>query len=420
MLNYKLSISLFILVCSVSLVAETGRFHEDKQISVHEKLDKFAQNYEKEISVVGNLRRMVADGKVSGQFKSMYAGYFREGDNPDEYASAVGGMLKYELAEYNGFNAGAAFTTSQDLDYASGKDAKHNSELSSDTNEYTELTEAYINYRNGDLNIRAGLQVLNTPLADSDNIRMIQNTFEAYTATYYIDNFEFFAGNLLKWQGIDAGLQHGEWINVGADGAWVGGITYTYDVQINAWYYNFIDLTNAIYFDIAYTFDITKDFSIDTAAQYLNESEIGASGVEAEIYGAVAGFSVNNIGFELAYNKSNKKVGKHSHSGTGGGTLFTSMDTMILDEIADDREARAILLSVSRDVGILHFLYAYGDFKGKENSIGEKAHIVEHNIGCEYEFKEGLYIGSIYVVQKDKEDSSNDWTRLQLMIAYNF
>lgn len=420
MLSKMFSVSLLVLVSSVSLVAETGRFHEDQQISAHEKLDKFAQSYEKEISVVDNLKRMIKDGKVSGQFKSMYAGYFREGNNPDEYATAIGGMLKYELAEYNGFNAGAAFTTSQDIDFATGKDTKHNPELSSDTNEYTELTEAYINYRNGDLNIRAGLQVINTPLADSDNIRMVQNTFEAYTATYHIDNFEFFAGNLLKWQGIDAGLEHGQWVNVGSNGAWVGGITYTYDVQINAWYYNFIDLTDAIYLDIAYTFDITKDFSIDTAAQYLNESEIGASSVEAEIYGALAGFSVYNIGFELAYNKSNKKVGKHSHSGTGGGTLFTSMDTMILDEIADDREARAVLVSVSRDVGILHFLYAYGDFKGKENSSSEKAHIIEQNIGCEYEWKEDFYLGAIFVMQEDKEASSNNWSRLQLMAAYNF
>ncbi|QOY52431.1 OprD family outer membrane porin [Candidatus Sulfurimonas baltica] len=419
MLKHILPVGL-VLVSSVPLMAETGRFHEDQQISVHEKLDKFAQGYEKEISVVDNLRRMVSDGKVSGQFKSMYAGYFREGDNPNEYATAIGGMLKYELAEYNGFNAAAAFTTSQDLDFATGEDTKHNTELSSDTQEYTELTEAYINYRNGNLNLRAGLQVINTPLADSDNIRMVQNTFEAYIATYYVDNFEFFAGHLMKWQGVDAGLKHGEWVNVGSKGAYVSGITYTYDVQINAWYYNFIDLTNAVYLDIAYTFDITKDFSIDTAAQYLNESEIGVSNAEAEIYGALAGFSVYNIGFELAYNISNKKVGKHSHSGNGGGTLFTSMDTMILDEIADDREARAILASVSREWNLLNFLYAYGDFKGKENSLGEKAHIVEHNIGCEYEWKEDFFLGAIYVIQEDKEDSSNDWSRLQLMVAYNF
>lgn len=419
MLRYILPIEL-ILVSSTVLLADTGRFHEDKQISVHEKIDKFAHSDEKEISIVDNLRRMVTDGKVSGQFKTMYAGYFREGNNPDEYATAIGGMLKYELAEYNGFNAAAAFTTSQDLNFASGRDDKHNPELSSDTKEYSELTEVYVNYKNGNLNLRAGRQIINTPLADSDNVRMIQNTFEAYTATYFIDSFEFIAGNLVKWQGVDAGLTHGEWAKVGEDGAWFAGVTYTEDIQINAWYYNFVDSTNAVYFDAAYTFDITKDFSLDAAVQYLNESEIDSSNEEAEIYGVVAGFSVYNIGFELAYNKSKKKVGKHSVSGSGGGTLFTSMDTMIIDEIADDREARAILASVSRDWNLLNFLYAYGDFKGKENSLGEKAHIVEHNLACEYELKENLYVGAIYMMQEDKEDSGNDFTRMQLMVAYNF
>ena len=96
------------------------------------------------------------------------------------------------------------------------------------------------------------------------------------------------------------------------------------------------------------------------------------------------------------------------------------MDTMIIDEIADDREARAILASVSRDWNLLNFLYAYGDFKGKENSLGEKAHIVEHNLACEYELKENLYVGAIYMMQEDKEDSGNDFTRMQLMVAYNF
>ena len=53
------------------------------------------------------------------------------------------------------------------------------------------MAEAYINYKYDTLNFRAGRQVLNTPLADSDDICMIQNTFEAYVATYNL-----WSGNL--------------------------------------------------------------------------------------------------------------------------------------------------------------------------------------------------------------------------------
>ncbi len=408
-----------------ALVAETEDENRGRLHSVKQAVGKFATSESKEISVVDKFKKMFTDGKVSGQLKSMYAGYeYKKVNETDTYATAVGATLKYELAEYNGFNAAMAFVTSQDIGGATGKvdEAKHNNELSSSAGNYTEVSEAYINYKYEKLNLRAGRQIIDTPLADSDNIRMIQNTFEAYIATYNLSDFELMAGKLESWQGIDAGLDDG-WINVGEDGTWFGGVSYSEKYELNAWFYNITGSTNAAYFDVGINQDLTKNIVFHGGLQYLNESELDSSGYEADIYGVLAELVVYDIGFNFAYNYSDGKKDKQSFSGTGGGTMYTSMDTMILDEITLDRDASALVAGIAYDIGNWKLLYAYGDFSGDADSAGNKAHIVEQNMGFEYKVNEEFYVGALYVIEEDKENSiktDNDWNRAQVMIAYNF
>jgi hypothetical protein len=372
------------------------------------------------------LSEMFEDGKVSGEIRTMYAGYKIEkaGEN-DIYATAIGGHLKYELAELNGFSAAAAFALSHDIGFATADDGiKQNPELSSSDGEYSVLREAYLNYNSGDFNFRAGRQIIDTPLADSDDIRMIANTFEAYVASYQLSNFSFMAGKLQKWQGYDADLDSG-WVRAGEDGTWFGGVAYADDMlEANAWYYNVTKLTNAAYFDLALGYEIESDISLSAGVQYLNESEINNSATKADIYGALAELSAYGFTFGAAYNKSRKNENSGSFSGFGGGTLFTSMDTMILDEITYDRDAEATVGSISYEAGKLTLSYAYGDFDGDADGLGDSAHIVEQNIGVEYTLIEDkLLLRAIYAEQEDKESqlkTDSDWNRLEFMVAYSF
>lgn len=383
----------------------------------------FADESKKEVST---LKEMFEEGKVSGEIRSMYVGYDLEkaGEN-DIYATAIGGHLKYELSELNGFSAAAAFAISHDIGFATGEEGvKQNPELSSSDGEYTVLSEAYLNYRYKDLNLRAGRQTVDTPLADSDDIRMIANSFEAYIATYELENFSFMAGKLQKWQGYDADLDNG-WVKTAEDGTWFGGLTYSDEIlEANAWYYNITKLTNAAYFDIVLNHEIDDEISAALGFQYLNESEISASGVEADIYGAFIEGSAYGFTLGAAYNKSSRSVNKSSFSGFGGGALFTSMDVMILDEITEDRDAEAIVGTVSYEIDKLTFGYAYGDFSADADGAAQKAHIVEQNIGVEYTIAEDkLSARLIYVDHQDKESSiktDDDWKRLELALSYNF
>ncbi|MDD5401478.1 MAG: hypothetical protein PHQ93_09855 [Sulfurimonas sp.] len=388
--------------------------------AIADEIVKIEQN---EISTIG---QMFEEGKVSGNIRSMYAGYNIKKENENDiYATALGGYLKYETAELNGFSAATAFATSHDLGFATGdKGVKQNDELSSSAGKYTVLSEAYLNYKYDDFNFRAGRQVIDTPLANSDDIRMIQNTFEAYIASYKFSNFNFMAGKLQKWQGYDAGLNDG-WVKTGKDATYFSGAAYADDIiEASGWYYNITKLTNAAYFDTTLKYEINSDVSGTGAVQYLNESEIGLSGTKADIYGALVKLSAYGVTLSAAYNKSQKKAGKASFRGFGSGALFTNMDTMILDEIANDRNAKAMVGGISYEIEKLSLTYAYGDFDGGSDATGKKAHVVEQNIGLKYSvIEDKVLICALYAVQEDKENSTktdNDWNRFQVTVTYSF
>jgi len=396
----------------------------DRIPSVKKAIATLGESKEKEVDRVNIFKKMFSEGKVTGQIRAIYAAYEqKKSAQVDTYATALGGGLKYELASLYGFNGAVAFKTSQDLGFATGDGEKQNPELSSSKGNYTELSEAYINYKYKDFNLRMGRQVLDTPLADSDDIRMVSNSFDAYIATYDFDNFSFMAGNIQKWQGFDAGLDDG-WIDAGEDGTNFGGVSYDNEmIEFSLWYYNITKGTNAFYSDVGLNYDFNKNFSIHGGVQYLNESELNNSGYEAEIYGGMVEFVAYDLGFNFAYNRANKKTDKQSFSGTGGGTIFTSMDTMIIDEITQDRDVSAMVGGLSYGIGDLNMLYAYGDFVGDKNSAGDKAHIAEQDIGFEYNVNDGFIVAAIYVIQEDKEssqDSEDDWNRMQIMVNYNF
>ena len=125
----------------------------------------------------------------------------------------------------------------------------------------------------------------------------------------------------------------------------------------------------------------------------------------------------------VAYNKARRHHGRKSFSGIGGGSLYTSMDTMILDEIVDDRDASALVFGMEYEMDDWKLMYAYGDFDGKADSAGIKAHIVEQNLGFEYSVNDEFVIAGIYVKEEDKLNSvktTNDWDRTQIMVKYDF
>jgi hypothetical protein len=397
----------------------------DELAQENTKIDSERKKIEKkEVSEVDKIKKMFTNVKASGELRAVYAAAPATGG---AYATAIGGIIKYELAEYRGFNAATAVYTAYKTPFASGDGVKFNDEITSSQGNHTDMSEAYLNYRYEDLNIRIGRQVLDTPLADADDIRMIKNTFEAYTIKYENDGLNMMLGYINNWHGTDAGLDNG-WVDAGDKGTHFAGIAYSEGLEFDAWYYNFSSSlipmqnvgNNSAYVDIGVEYHVNDEILLHMMAQYLYQSEIDNSGIEASIIGALVEVVVSNIGFNLAINQSYKHEGKSSFTGIGGGALFTNLDTMGLDVISADRDSRAIVAGVSYEYKNFGCTYAYGDFSGDEDSIGDNEHIIEQDIGASYNLNDEFVVGLIYSLYDDKENSAQDWNRGQVILNYNF
>ncbi|MDF1875314.1 hypothetical protein JHD48_06175 [Sulfurimonas sp. SAG-AH-194-I05] len=409
--------------------------HRERIHSVRDVVSGVLKTEEKELDIVSGFSHMFDDGTVSGQLRSMYSRYNYK-DATNTYATALGGHLKYELASYKGFNGGVALTTSQKVSTLSAKGTSFNDELTSSKGNYTQLSEAYVNYTFGDLAIRFGRQEVDTPLADTDDIRMTPNTFEAYLLRYTKDDFLFVGGLLKRFQGFDAGLDTNKaWQTTGDKGTWIAGVTYdTSNIEGDLYYYDVSksDASNtangnvantSIYLSVGGHVHFAQEHSIHLDSQFLQQNEADASGVQSVVYGFLFEYVFEGVGFNLAYNKSNKKQGKRTFSGFGGGTLFTSMDNMILDNITSDRDARGIVGGISYTFRDVNFLYAYGDFDGKADSSGVTQHIEEQDFGIEYMPNEEVTIASIYTKQDDKDQTGingGSWENFRILVAYSF
>ena len=410
----------------VNLQDESSRIHSVKKV-----IATGGEIEQKSISVAENFKHMFIDGKVTGQVRLMYSIYYLE-DGVDTYATAVGGQLKYELAEYNGFNAAIAFATSHDINFMTGSGAKFNSELSSQDGDYTTMSEAYINYTYNDLNIRMGRQVLDTPLADSDDIRMIANSFEAYVLSYEVNNFSFMAGNLQEWQGSDTGLNNG-WIDTGKDGTWFCGISYNDElINANIWYYDISESilsgvgdNQSLYIELGLAYSFNDNIFMHSDIQFLKQSSNNNGVTASNIYGFFTELLIDDLGINFGYNKSNAKTAKASFSGFGGGALYTNMDNMVLDNITEDRDSSSYVAGLSYSVNNYRMLYAYAHFLGKANSSGITEHIVEQNMGVEYSFNDDLAASIIYIIDdyKDGDPSAsgiNEQENFRFLMTYNF
>ncbi|WP_455756855.1 OprD family outer membrane porin [Sulfurimonas sp.] len=388
---------------------------------------------------VNSINDMFANGKVSGQVR---LGYIKNSTSvaasKDTSATAVGGQLKYETAAYHGLSLGAAMYTSNSISSLSGDDkkAEYNEDLASSEKDYTELAEAYVNYSSGGLNIRAGRQLIDTPLADSDDIRMTPHTFEAYVISYAMNNFTFIGANVRSWQGVDAGYANvtgNTWPEVGTDneGVWMGAALYSNDmIEAGAWYYDVGNLAKAFYVDAVMPFKLSDNLEVVVGAQYLDEDELkndaGAqSGIEGSVVGLMAESSVNDFGLSLAYNKADTKDTKNIFGGYGGGPFFTNMDTMTADNLTTGySDATSIVVGMSYTMSGIEASVAYGDFKADAIAGGVEAHVTELDIGLAYSYNEGeADFTLMYVIGDDKKSStktSYDDSHIQITGNYNF
>ncbi len=325
------------------------------------------------------------EGSISGQIR---LGYIDQDNaiDPDTYTAALGGILKYETGAWSGFNFGLGAYISQKIPFATGDGEEENIDFLTDEGDsYAYVGEAYINYAIENLNIRLGRQLIDTPFADTDDIRMHPNSFEAAIASYTgFEKTTLMGGYVTRWAGFDSGENISEFKKLvyGGDGAFViGAVNESIEnLHLQGWYYSIDGLSDALYADAAYTVTFSETMGLELSGQFADFAQKSDSGLDGNVYGIGASVNVAMATIGASYNDVSGVVS----NGFGGGPYLTCMEEMTIDGVEDVEAYRIAIDFDMEKIGLagLTLSATYGNFK---NSLPDNIEIEEVDIAAAYE-----------------------------------
>ncbi|MBN2870408.1 MAG: OprD family outer membrane porin [Campylobacterales bacterium] len=370
-------------------------------------------------------------GKAEGQIRAAYVSQNNDAGT-DTYGTSIGGILKYETAAWNEIKFGAAAYVSQKLGFATGDDGKTNLDLFDEEGKsYAYVGEAYLDYTRGDLNLRVGRQRIDTPFADTDDIRMHPNTFEAAIATYSgIEATTLVGGYVTRWAGYDSGDEKSTFKKLdGVDGesngaAMIGALNESIkNLEVQGWYYGADKIADLYYADATYAIPFSETMGLELSAQYARFNEKQGSGADGSVYGIGAAFNAGPLTVGAAYNRGSNDEGKAPPIGFGGGPYMTSMEEWTIEGMEDVKayqlSAEADLAGMGLDGVTLTALY--GDFKSAPMDM----HVKEIDVIAAFEISEAISGDISYAAIEDEHNNADGgddagYDRFLVRIGYNF
>ncbi len=377
-------------------------------------------------------------GKASGQIRIAYTSMEYDAGGND-YATTLGGILKYETADWNGLKLGAAAYVSQKIQGATGtaEDNHLNTELlDREGKSYTYMGEAYADYTIDGLNLRVGRQMLDTPFADTDDIRMHPNTFEAAVATYSgIEGTTIVGGYVTRWAGYDSendteSKHEFKKLSEDSNGAAVIGIVNESieNLALQGWYYSADKIADLYYTDAVYTIPLSETAGVELSAQYAafredTQADGTKSGADGSVYGIGAAVNMGPLILGAAYNRGSNDEGKSAPIGFGGGPYFTSMEEWTIEGMNDVKAYQFSAELDLADAGLegVTLTALYGNFKS--DTDGTK--VSETDLIASLELSEAITGDISYAMINDKNnnaDGGNDagYDRFLVRLNYNF
>ena len=330
-----------------------------------------------------------------------------EVDNKTRDELALGLKLHLETASYYGVQAGATLFTSN----GNGKEGFEGVPFFDENNEnYAILGEAYLKGTFSNTVLTAGRQTFDTPFADSDDIGMVHNTFEAYTlVNTSLQDTTLFMSHVEKWSGVDSPVPSSFTDVNGEEGMQILGLTYegVSKTTLSGWFYNLNDEVKITYLEASYA-DETEKYTYGGTLQYAFQDY--DNGPSSTIYGAAASLGVKSIGLTttIAYNKTD---GIAADNFFGGGPFVTNAEHNTLREAGPD--GRVILYTLEWDASVsgiegLYFVV---------NIDAHQDHSKEYDFGMTYAHDDTINFSAIY---SDVEDVSSSFKNLRVFANYSF
>jgi imipenem/basic amino acid-specific outer membrane pore len=301
------------------------------------------------VNAADDLSAMFSEGKTSGQIRefSISRSMDLSKVGVEDYtrsANAIGGFLKFETADYKGLSAGVALYTTNGFLLGENKTDYTKVDptlLGKDNESYSILGEAYLQYKAGNTTFKGGRQLLDTPMAGSDDARMLPNLFEAYLVINtdiadttliggHVTKFaqgtfgRAYGGGVLSatsgYSAVDSKNQVGDFVNMGdyAIGESTGGVsvasaTYTgiKGLKLQLWDYYAYDILNAMYGQADFSWKCLLSDSVKpyASAQFIKEDDVGdkfAGSVNGLYWAAKVGAKVENFDASVAYSATSE------------------------------------------------------------------------------------------------------------------
>lgn len=342
----------------------------------------------------------------------------------DTYATALGGILKYETPVWNNLKLGAAGYVSQKLNVGTGSrdTGKRNSDFFDvEGKSYTYLGEAYMDYDANDLNIRIGRQRMDTPMINTDEVRMLLNTFEAAMATYSgFDKTTLTAGFVKRWAGYDSPRGHNDSMNEfkkfgethESIGTYVVGISNESinNLVFQGWFYSIDEVTDVSYTDAMYkiVYSDRKYLEISAQAAHFSEDKDTTNTmtlIDGNVIGLAANYTWEMVTLGAAYNEASNKDTKMVGLGLGGGPYYTSMEEWTISGMEDARAYRGSISINLGDIGLegLTLSSAYGAFYSAPTDIK----VDEWDIIATYIYNNDVSADISYAKIDDKHDNAD-------------
>jgi len=372
---------------------------------------------------------------TEGQIRVGYIDWNAEGKttDPDNSAFAVGGHIHLDSKRWHGWMAGAEAYVVADPGFNNDNPDKVNPDFfDSDKDGFATLSQAFIDGKWGKTEIKAGRQMIDTPHADSDDIRMMPNYFLAYLLTNSdIEGLTLTLGEIDQMGGWENGFDAKKFVSVekvlGADesthGIYLASAVYegAENLSLQAWYYDITDIADVVYLEAGYTlptavaefvFGLQYDMAKERGDELLGKIDSSTIGVSIE-----AGFE-NGVTLMAAYNRDNGDTG--AFGSLGGGPFYTSMEDQTIDAVG--QKGKAWMAAAGYDfggVGLegLNAGIAFGRFEADEKRAYKTDEI---DIAAEYAVGDTLRLSAAYAIVDDKTDADEDFSQFRLIANYNF
>ncbi len=292
---------------------------------------------------------------------------------------AAGGHLHAATPFWHGLRASLSIYSVNDFGW--GPSSANEDFFGSDAKGYTFVSEAFVEYDRG-IEVKIGRQNIETPHADSDDIRMVPNYFEAVTAKATLRGTTLQAGYITRMAGWENGANPAKFVRLGKVlglGQKIDGMGYMevqgsvagYAWQI--WGYNLSDVAHICYIEAA------KELEWGDASEHVTLQLDVARGAGRKYMGYLHSKTAGIIS-QTTYKEwtwtlaANKEYGKSAAFGSfGGGPFFTSMEDLTIDTLAS-KEAKSYVLGTEYgfakgSIGAMAGRFFDGNYDAKEYDL---------------------------------------------------